>query len=353
MVMQMQRAYNKGIVTTAQADCKQTEKTTGRDWQMKIGALTVPLYSMPLEKALAYLKSIGVQAAEIGCGGFVGNTHCNAKELLADPQKRKAFAALFENAGIELNALSCHGNPIHPDKAIAAQANTEFEDAVHLAQALGVKKVITFSGCAGDSPDARYPNWVTCPWPDDFLSVLDYQWNECLLPYWAKASQLAKSCGVQVALEMHPGFMVYNTASMLRLRAAVGDAVGANFDPSHLIWQGNDIVASIRELQGAIYHFHAKDTKVDGLNTARKGVLDTLPYSKEIERSWIFRTVGYGNGADYWKDIVSALRMVGYDDVVSIEHEDSLMSVQEGLEKAVVMLQEAVIAQPPAEMWWA
>lgn len=152
---------------------------------------------------------------------------------------------------------------------------------------------------------------------------------------------------------MHPGFQVYNTASMLRLRKELGDTFGANFDPSHLIWQGNDMVASIRELKGAIYHFHAKDTKVDPINAARKGVLDVVPYGEELERSWIFRTVGYGNGQDFWKSVISALRMTGYDDIISIEHEDSLMSVEEGLVKAVAMVREVIISQKPAQMWWA
>lgn len=320
---------------------------------MKVGSMTVPLQHMPLAEALEYLKAMGVEAVEVGSGGFPGNAHCKPKELLADRQKLKEFAKSFENTGVELNALSCHGNPIHPNKDIGAKAHEEFADTCRLAGELGVKKVVTFSGCAGDCPDSKYPNWVTCPWPEDFLHILDYQWNECLLPYWEKAGALARECGVKVAFEMHPGFQVYNTASMLRLRKELGDTFGANFDPSHLIWQGNDMVASIRELKGAIYHFHAKDTKVDPINATRKGVLDVVPYGEELERSWIFRTVGYGNGQDFWKSVISALRMTGYDDIISIEHEDSLMSVEEGLGKAVAMVREVIISQKPAQMWWA
>lgn len=320
---------------------------------MKVGSMTVPLQGMPLEEALEYLKKIGVEAVEMGSGGFPGKYHCDPKELLEDKARLQEFADKFQRVGMELNAFSCHGNPIHPNREIAAKAHEEFVDTCHLAHELGVKKVITFSGCAGDCPESRYPNWVTCPWPEDFLHVLDYQWNECLLPYWEKAGKIARENGVKVAFELHPGFQVYNTASMLRLRKELGDTFGANVDPSHLIWQGNDMTASIRELKGAIYHFHAKDTKLDTLNIARKGVLDTLPYGEELERSWIFRTVGYGHGQDFWKDIISALRMTGYDDIISIEHEDSLMSVQEGLEKAVAMIRDVIICEQPAQMWWA
>ena len=153
---------------------------------------------------------------------------------------------------------------------------------------------------------------------------------------------------------MHPGFCVYNPETLLRLRAAVGDVIGANFDPSHLIWQGMDPVAAIRELAGAIYHVHAKDTKIDQYNTAKNGVLDTKHYGDELHRAWVFRTVGYGNGETYWRDLVSNLRLVGYDRVLSIEHEDSLMSIDEGLRKAVTFLKPIVIEEAkPTTMAWA
>lgn len=325
----------------------------GRCGEMKIGVVTVPLYAKKLPEALMYLKKIGVDAAEVGAGGFPGDKFCNPKELLGDKQKLRAFKALFSDCGIELNALSCHRNPVHPNKEIARKSHEEFVDTVHLAEELGIRKVITFSGCPGDSPTSQYPNWVTCPWPDDFLEVLDYQWNDCLLPYWQKAGQIARESGVRVALEMHPGFCVYNTASMLRIRREIGDVMGANLDPSHLIWQGNDITASIRELKDAIYHFHAKDCRIDVLNTGRKGALDTVAYSEQAERSWQFCTVGYGHGQEFWKNVVAALRIAGYDDVLSIEHEDGLMSEKEGLEKAVLFLQDVIIREDPSQMWWA
>ena len=215
--------------------------------------------------------------------------------------------------------------------------------------------MITFSGCPGDCDTAKYPNWVTCPWPDDFLKVLDYQWNEVLIPYWKETVKFANAHGVtKIALEMHPGFCVYNPETLLRLREAVGDTIGANFDPSHLIWQGMDPVAAIRALEGAIYHVHAKDTKIDPYNTAKFGVLDTKHYGDEIHRSWVFRAVGYGNGLQYWRDLISNLRLVGYDKVMSIEHEDSLMSIDEGLRKAITFLRPIIIEDPkPTTMSWA
>ena len=140
----------------------------------------------------------------------------------------------------------------------------------------------------------------------------------------------------------------------MKLRDAVGETIGANFDPSHLFWQGIDPVWAIRNLEGAIYHFHAKDTRIDAYNKAANGVLDTKHYGDELHRSWVFRSVGYGHNMEIWRDIVSALRLVGYDKVMSIEHEDSLMSIDEGLEKAVAFLKEAMIYEPkPTTMGWA
>lgn len=322
---------------------------------MKLCVLANLYGSKTLDETLCRLKSLGVEAVEIGAGGYPGKAHCNPAELLKDEKKLAEFNATVAKYGIEIAALATHGNCVHPDKAIAASFEEDFRSTVLLAERIGVDTVITFSGCPGDFEGAKYPNWVTCPWPEDFLKILDYQWNEVLIPYWKEAVRFANAHGVtKIALEMHPGFCVYNPETLLRLRNAVGDTIGANFDPSHLVWQGIDPVAAIRELSGAIYHFHAKDTKIDQYNTAKHGVLDTKHYGDELNRSWIFCTVGYGHDAQYWKDMASALRLAGYDKVMSIEHEDSLMSIDEGLEKAVAFLKDIIISEPkPGTMSWA
>ena len=322
---------------------------------MKLSVLTNLYASMSLDEALAKFKELGIESVEIGCGGYPGKAHCDPEKLLADPKAFDEFVATFKKYGIDICALSTHGNAVHPNKEIAAQFDRDFRNAVLLAEKLGIDTVITFSGCPGGSPEDKTPNWATCAWPDDFLAVLDYQWNQVLIPYWKEAAAFARSHGVtRIAFEMHPGFCVYNPETLLRLRAAVGEEIGANFDPSHLIWQGMDPIAAIRELAGAIYHFHAKDTKVDKYNTAKNGVLDTKHYSDEIHRSWIFRAVGYGNGIEYWRDMISNLRLVGYDRVLSIEHEDSLMTIDEGLAHAVEFLKQSIIRDPkPGTMAWA
>ena len=322
---------------------------------MKLGVLAVLFGNKTLADACAHLKNLGVETVEIGCGGFPGKAHCDPAKLLADESALQEFVDTVKNSGLEISALACHGNMVHPNKEIADGYIADFKNAVLLAEKIGIDTVITFSGCPGDCPESKYPNWVTCPWPEDFLAVLDYQWNEVLVPFWKDMAAYCRSHGVtRIAFEMHPGFCVYNPETLLKLRAAVGPEIGANFDPSHLVWQGMDPVAAIRELRGVIYHFHAKDTKIDKYNTAKNGVLDTKHYGDEANRSWIFRSVGYGMNEPVWREMMSELVLAGYDRSVSIEHEDSLMAPEEGLAKAVELLKRVIIHEgKPTEIWWA
>ncbi len=321
---------------------------------MKIGIVANVLQDKSFEEALKIYKEMGIQMIEPGCGGYAGKAHVDPAKLLQDPVALGQFKKTLDDSGLGISALSCHGNPIHPNVIKAKEYCEDMCNTVRLAEKLGIDTITCFSGCAGDFEGAQYPNWVTCSWPEDYLKILDYQWKDVLIPYWKKFARFAKKHGVaQIALELHPGFMVYNVETLKRLREAVGPEIGINFDPSHLLWQGMDPVAVLRACEGMVYHVHAKDVRIDKYNTALNGVLDTKHYSDETHRSWIFRTVGYGNGEEYWKDIFSELRKIGYDYVVSIEHEDSLMNRFEGLKKAVDMVKRCAILEEKSGMWWA
>ena len=323
---------------------------------MKLSVMSPVLNEMGLEDAIKYLSELGVESMELGVGGYPGKVLCDAEDFLKNPQKVERLKSLLKEHNLELSALSCHGNPIHPNKAIAESFDRDFDNAVILAEKLGVDTIIGFSGCAGDCEGSKNPNWVTCAWPPDYLEILDCQWNDVLIPYCKKKSEFCKSHGIKkIAFEMHPGFMVYNPETLLRLREAVGDIIGANVDPSHLFWQGINPSEAIKLLgkKNAIYHFHAKDTRIDEANCAVNGVLDTKNYGDILNRSWVFRTVGYGHGKEVWNEIISTLKAVGYDGAISIEHEDGLMSSKEGLEKAIAFLKEVIIYETAGEMWWA
>lgn len=321
---------------------------------MKVGVFTVLFAEMPFEKMLDHVAEAGCEAVEIGTGGYPPDAHCDMAELLKDPAAQRRYLRAVEKRGLIISALSCHGNALHPQAGVARKFHQVWRRTVQLAEALGVERVITFSGCPGDRDEAKYPNWVTCPWPPDFSELVKWQWEEKLIPYWRKEVEYAAKHGIKkICFEMHPGFCVYNPETLLKLRAACGEAIGANFDPSHLFWQGIEPVAAIRALGASIYHVHAKDARVDPINASRHGVLDTKPYTQEIDRAWIFRTVGWGHNETVWKDMVSALRLVGYDYVLSIEHEDSLMSMAEGFRRAVAFMKSVTIVEPPPRVFWA
>jgi sugar phosphate isomerase/epimerase len=292
---------------------------------LKIGLFLALFHDRPLEAALDGARTAGCEAVEIATTG---------------PHGRPDLMALASARDLEVSALSCHGNPLHPDESVAAAADRAFRDAVRLAADTGVRTVITFAGCPGESEHSRRPSWVTCSWPDDYPETLEWQWSERVVPYWLEAADFARERGVRVAIEPHPGFVVYNTATMLRLREAAGEAVGTNFDPSHLFWQQIDPTASARALRGAIFHVHAKDTAFDEGRLARDGVLETRV--SPDERSWIFCSVGDGHPVEFWRELVVALRDAGYDGALSIEHEDPLRSREDGLARAVATLREAL-----------
>jgi sugar phosphate isomerase/epimerase len=331
---------------------------------MKIGIFTALFHDRPIEEALDYIAGAGIESVELGGGAYPGSRHLDdlggIEALIEDNAKRKKLVDMVKSRDLIISAISVHGNPLHPNKQIANDHDKAFRNAVLLAEKLegdGIMPLATvngFSGCPGDSPRAKQPNWVTCAWPDEFREILNYQWK-ISTRYWRAQNRFLKAHNCVFAIEMHPGFIVYNTETLLRLRKGAGDRIGANFDPSHLWWQGIDPIVSVRELgkAGAIFHAHAKDTRIDPMNAAANGNLDTKSYGDVLARSWVFRSVGYGHDTTWWKDFVSNLRMIGYDYVLSIEHEDSLLSTKEGLHKALDTLKEAIVTEKPGPMFWA
>ncbi|MFP4191898.1 MAG: sugar phosphate isomerase/epimerase family protein [Candidatus Hydrogenedentota bacterium] len=321
---------------------------------MKLGLFLAMFGDKSFNEVLETIRPLGLQTVEFGMGNYPGAPHLNVKELLESKPKRDELLATLKGEGLEISALSAHGNCLHPDEAFA-KANQEVQtDAIKLASLLGIKTVNDFAGCPGSDENAKRPCWVTCPWPPDYLETLDWQWNERVIPYWTRQAKFAADHGVNIGFEMHPGFVVYNTETLLRIRRECGKSLGANFDPSHLWWQGMDPIKCIREIGGdAMFHVHAKDALVYNVNSDINGVLDTKHYGEELRRSWLFRSVGYGHGLEWWNDFASTLRMVGYDGPVSIEHEDSLMTPMEGLTKAIELLKNSLIFQEKGAITWA
>lgn len=321
---------------------------------MKIGLFSALFADRPLESILDDLQKMGFSAIELFAGARAPATHCDIQRLLKDPEALRAFRESLARRNLQISALNASGNPVSPDPEMAKKHRDAFEYAVRLAEKLGLDTVVVFSGCPGGAPGDKTPNWVTCPWPEEYSRALAYQWDEVLIPYWEKAAAFAADHGVsRLAFEMHPGFCVYNPQTLLKLRAAVGPAIGANFDPSHLFWQGIKADRAILALKEAVFHVHAKDTRIFEDRVAQNGVLDARHYSLGRERPWVFGTVGYGQPEQVWRGIIDALAFIGYDGVISIEHEDMLMNREEGLEKAFRFLSSLLIKNKPDAMWWA
>ena len=310
--------------------------------KIPIGVFDPAFPDLTVDQLVEKYASLGVEAAEIGTGGYPNNKHCPLDDLLADSGKLKAWQKKFEDHNIQIATLSCHGNPVHPDQSIANRDIETFQKTVQLAEKIGVKVIVGFSGCPGANPTDKNPNWITYRWPPEYAAAQDWQWKEKLVPYWKGAAKYAREHGIhRLALEMHPNFCVYNPLTLLKLRDAVGEEIGANNDLSHLFWQGCDPVSVIHMLgkQGAIFHAHMKDTVLYPDKVARYGVLNFVFEKQDLKTaSDAFRAVGYGHGASQWKDIMRAYMEIGYEGIMSVENEDPILSGEVGVERALYVL---------------
>lgn len=317
---------------------------------MKIGLFTDSLPELDFPAALDWVVSAGIDAVEIGTGGFSNTPHANLRVLLENDNARTGFMDAITTRGLSLSALNCNGNPLDPDKERGTRHRQALHDTIRLAGKLGLDTVVTMSGCPGGPDGGGCPNWVTHPWQPEFGELLKWQWEEKVAPFWRETGQLATDNGVRIAIEMHPGQVVYNTRTMLQLREIAGPRVGANFDPSHLFYQGMDPLLVIRRFgPDFVFHVHAKDARIDPHETALTGGIDMRSMERVHERSWAYRTLGFGHDELWWREFVSTLQAVGYDGALSIEHEDPVMSAKEGIEKSVEFLNSIVLRTQPEE----
>ncbi|HET6507849.1 MAG TPA: sugar phosphate isomerase/epimerase [Baekduia sp.] len=288
---------------------------------------------LPLDAALDVVAELGLDAVEIAAGGHSDAPHLRIGELLADPAARARFAEAIRSRGLTLNAINCSADPLHPRHG--AEHRRLIEDSLRLAGELGVDKVVTMSGCPGDAPGAPTINWIWFPWPDDMMAIRERQW-EVAVEVWRELADRAEANGVRrIALELLPLQLVYNVPTLLRLRDEIGPVIGANIDPSHMFWQQMDPVRVVQALGPAVHHVHLKDTELYPDELALNGVLDSRPWTDPEHRAWIFRTIGEGHPASFWRAFFAALREAGYDDVLSVENEDLHLPGASGVRAAI------------------
>jgi sugar phosphate isomerase/epimerase len=316
--------------------------TSGTLRKIPIGVFDPVYDKLSLDEMLEVVGGLGLEAMEIGTGGYPNNPHCSLDDFVADPAKARAWRKKFDDRGIRVATLSCHGNPVHPDPKHAAKDDDTFRKTVRLAEILDVKVIVGFSGTPGGTPADTQPNWITYRWPPEYGQMLDWQWKEKVIPYWKGAAKFARDHGVhRIALEMHPNFVVYNPRTLMKLREAVGEEIGANCDLSHLFWQGCDPVEVIHFLgkQNCIFHAHMKDTVLFPDNVGKYGVLNFASQVEDLPMaSETFRAVGYGHSASLWKSVVKAYMDVSYEGMLSIENEDPILPGPVGVERAAWVL---------------
>ncbi len=308
---------------------------------MHIGMITDSLPDTDFDTMLGIAARLAMDRLEFGCGNWSRAPHLKLDAMLESATARREFLARLGDHGIRVSALNCSGNPVHPGESGRRHAEVT-EKTIRLAGLLGVDRVVMMSGCPG-APGDRHANWITTEWPAEVRDILSWQWDEVLIPYWRELVAHAAAQGVQkLCLELHGYQNVYNVRTLQRLRDAVGPTVGANLDPSHLLWMGADPIAAADALGDAIYYVHAKDTRINPAIAAVNGVIDTTPGSDFRHRAWRYITLGHGHGDAWWSGFIGALERNGYDGVLSIEHEDPAMSAEAGVAESVALLRRVL-----------
>ena len=308
---------------------------------MKIGIVADCFQDISWEKACETAKKYGFKAIEPGCGGYKGKTHCNPQKLLNDRDMINEFVKMANNNDLEISALSCHGNPLHPQKKISEKHIADLEASMKLASIIGIEVVNCFAGCPGAGKGAKYPNWITCPWPPDFGKGIKWQWKKEVTPFWEKMVKKAKKYGIKFGFELHPGDVLYNPETLIKLREDVGEEeISCNLDPSHFFWQGMDPILIIKKLRRMIIHVHLKDITINKLVVKFRGVNDWKDYNEIEKRAWNFSTIGEGHDKKFWNDFILALDGVGYKGVLNVENEDLILSNDEVFKKSIHLLKK-------------
>ncbi len=299
---------------------------------IELGMYTDSVSNLDLGEVCELAARIGVSALEIATGGQSPAPHLRLAELLADARARARFSRALSDYGMHIEALNCSAWPMHP--VVGAAHEQIIRHTIELASDLGVEKIVTMSGCPGDGTGATTINWIWYPWPSDAVRLRDAQWERAI-DLWSKIAEYAKQHGVlRIAFELHPLHLAYNVPTLLKMRSAVGDIVGANVDPSHMFWQQMDPLAVIKSLGPAVYHVHLKDCEIVKERVAVAGVLDEASFKEPGQRAWRFRTIGRSHDATFWRSLVARLRDVGYSGALCIENEDPLQGPVEGVVEA-------------------
>jgi sugar phosphate isomerase/epimerase len=289
---------------------------------MKLGLLTAAFPDASLEKVASWASESGFQMLEIACWPrsgatrrYAGVTHVDVVEL--NPEKARGVLSLMERHGLQISSLAYYPNPLDPDSGQRTAAIEHLKKVIAAAEMLGVPIVGTFVG-------------------RDKTKTIEENLGE-FEKVWPPIVRFAGEHGIKIGIENCP--MIFsndewpggtNLASTPAIWQKMWDIIpdanfGLNLDPSHLVWQMIDYVRVVYEFGSRIFHVHAKDLRIDREQLYRRGVL-SLGMGWQIPRL-------PGLGEVRWDQFISALYAVGYDYVVSVEHEDRAFEGTEELVK--------------------
>jgi sugar phosphate isomerase/epimerase len=269
---------------------------------MDIGLLTAPLTDKPLDYVVSFAKANGFQALEVASAP--GSSHLDTSALSkADAEKIRDMLA---RAGVRISSLAWYANLLDPDPAKRNQMSADMRKVIDAAVALGVAVVCTMAG-------------MPMPGKSKMATI-----EQDLAGVFAPLVEYAGDKGVKIAFENWYATNIQNLAHWQRVFEVVpAPNLGLNFDPSHLHWQGIDYLAAVDEFRDRIFHTHAKDVEIKQHLLRRVG--------NQADGWWRYCIPGYGE-ID-WGIYIARLRDAGYDDVLSIEHEDRAFGAEDGFIK--------------------
>ncbi len=321
---------------------------------MKLGLNSLFLPNLEFEEGLRYAQDLGVEVIEMACIGGPSSRYCDPDKLLAHQGELDRWLDALERHGLKVSGFCAHGEPLSPDKEVSDAYSRRFRQICRLAEAATVDRLTTNSGIPEGAPGDTAPCWVVDSFKPHNRSILRWQWEERVIPFWREHARIAQDHGCLLAIEPQIGEVIYTPQTLMKLRQAIGPVIGCNLDPSHLLAQQIDPNEAILFMADAIYHVHIKDTRIDPRKVRQQGWLDLSPHIEPEKRTWHFAVIGWGHGERFWREFITNLRFVGYEGALSVEMECAYLQVQDGVEKSIAFLKPLLLEDAPApgERWW-
>ena len=323
---------------------------------MYLGVNTHFIMRFDFEQGLAFAQELGVKGMEVAAGGQAAKEYCDLDKLLADDGELRRWLDAYARHDLEVVSLSCHGAPLMPNESIASEYRRQFRQACELMEKIDVRRMTLVAGLPEGGEGDTCPAWITQQTQEPnlgfWLDTLEWQWEKRLIPYWKEQGKIAADHGVTLCFEMQVADLLHNPVKLKRFHDEVGPVVACNFDISHMWAQSIDPVAALRYLGPLVQHVHLKDTYINQEVVRLHGMNNTTSSRRPEERSWNFTQIGWGHDEAAWREVITTLRFIGYDDILSLEMECEYMSVEEGLRKSVEFIKPIMFEETVDTKWW-